>query len=92
MNRLLQLALVLVFLASPALADLKLDFVECDAQKAARNAALDASVGVSGGCDAEKLAKKTKEDAKDAVSPDLENKKEKRNRDKHDGHRGKHKD
>lgn len=92
MNRLLPLALVLAFFAWPALADLKPDFVECDAQKAARNAALDASVGVSGGCDAEKVAKKTKEDAKDAVSPDLENRKEKRNRDKHDGHRGKHKD
>ena len=71
LRKVLLMGVVSVFVAH-AQADLKPDFVECDAKKATRNAALDASVGVSGGCDAEKMAKKTKEDAKDTVTPDIE--------------------
>ncbi|MCP8900810.1 hypothetical protein [Gilvimarinus xylanilyticus] len=52
---------------SHALADLKPDILDCNAQKAARNAALDSTVGVSGHCDAEKLADKAKDNAKDSV-------------------------
>ncbi|WP_020210077.1 hypothetical protein [Gilvimarinus chinensis] len=48
-------------------ADIKPDILECDAKKAARNAALDSTVGVSGNCDAEKLADKTKDNVKDSV-------------------------
>ena len=90
LRKVLLMGVVSVFVAS-AQADLKPDFVECDAKKATRNAALDASVGVSGGCDAEKLAKKTKEDAKDAVTPDMEKSKGKLKHDKDRGVRGKDK-
>jgi hypothetical protein len=55
---------------------------KCDPKKAARNAAMDASVGISGRCDADSLAKDTKEDlggnVKDSVDVD---------RDKHHKHR-----
>ncbi len=37
------------------------DLFECDAKKAARNAAMDATVGVSGRCDPEKLVEDKKE-------------------------------
>ena len=77
MTRLVRLSIFLFVCTTPALADLKPDIVECDAQKAARNAALDATVGVSGGCDADKLAKETKKDAKEAVTPDKAKKKDK---------------
>ena len=57
--------------AGNAWADLKPDIIDCDAKKAARNAALDATVGVSGGCDSAKVAKDTRDDmvdgAQDAV-------------------------
>ena len=43
---------------------------KCDAQKAARNVAMDATIGVSGRCDAEKLAEDTVDDAKDKVDLD----------------------
>jgi hypothetical protein len=60
-------------------ADLKPDVIDCDAKKAARNAALDTAVGVSGPCDAEKAAKDIKEDTaddvRDAVDLDLDDKK-----------------
>ncbi len=67
-----------------ARADLKPDFVECDAKKATRNAAMDATIGVSGRCDPEKVVKNSKEnladDARDAV--DIDNKKHKHKNEK----------
>jgi len=59
---------------SSAIADLKPDALDCDPKKAARNAAMDATVGVSGRCDSGKAAKNAKEDAvgnvKDAADID----------------------
>ena len=64
-------ALLAVLASSAAVADLRPD---CDPKRVARNAALDSTVGVSGRCDADKLAKDTKKDvsnnAKDAVDVD----------------------
>ncbi len=54
----------LLLAAAPALADLKPDLIECNADKAARNAAMKATVGVHGSCDPEKLAKKKKKEGK----------------------------
>lgn len=51
-----------------ALADIKPDILDCNAKKAARNAALESTVGVSGNCDGEKLADKTKDNVKDSVA------------------------
>jgi hypothetical protein len=68
--------LVALTAASYAVADLKPDVLDCNPKKAARNAAMDATVGVSGRCDPGKVAEKTKEnvvdDAKDAVDIDLD--------------------
>lgn len=47
---------------------------KCDAQKAARNAAMDATLGVSGRCDAEKLAEDAVDDARDKADLDLDKK------------------
>lgn len=58
------LLLCLVF-AAPAMADLKPDVVDCDAKRAARSAAREATVGVGGVCDPEKLADDTRDDARD---------------------------
>ncbi len=60
MKRCLLTVLVLVA-APPALADL--DLIDCDAEKAARNAAMKATVGVHGKCDPKELAERKKEDA-----------------------------
>jgi phage gp45-like len=64
---------------SAVLADLKPNVIDCNAKKATRNAAMDATVGVSGNCDADKVAKKTKDnvadDARDAVNLDHDKKK-----------------
>mgnify|MGYP001821987633 FL=1 len=77
----LLVALLTTLTASAAVADLRPD---CDPKKAARNAAMDATVGVSGRCDTDKLAKDAKEDlsdsAKDAVDVDRD-KHRKRHRD-----------
>ncbi len=63
MNRLTVMA-ALLSLVAPALADLKKpDIIDCNAKKAARNAAMEATVGVHGSCDADKLAKDAKKDA-----------------------------
>ena len=80
------LVLLLVSLAVPnAIADLKPDVLDCDAKKAARNAAMDATVGVSGRCDTSKAAKNTKEnvadDVKDSVDMDLDGRKRSRDGD-----------
>ena len=56
-----------ILVASAASADLK---PKCDPKKAARNAAMDATVGVGGRCDADKVAKNAKEDVKDSVDLD----------------------
>lgn len=37
-------------------------FAECDAHKAVRNATMDATIGVSGGCDAQKAASNAVDD------------------------------
>ena len=62
-----------------AIADLKPDVLDCNAKKAGRNAAMEATVGVSGRCDTGKAAKNTKEnvadDVKDSVDIDLDDKK-----------------
>ncbi|TGD73525.1 hypothetical protein E4634_10885 [Mangrovimicrobium sediminis] len=55
----------LFLLASVTRADLKPDILECDAEKAARNAAMEATVGVHGRCDPKRLADKKKEAGKD---------------------------
>ena len=76
--RILILALVALS-GTGALADLKPDALDCDPKKAARNAAMDATVGVSGRCDPGKAAKNTKQDVvddvKDSVDVDLDKKK-----------------
>ncbi|MBU3068421.1 hypothetical protein KOI40_01250 [Aestuariicella sp. G3-2] len=62
-----------------ALADLKPDILDCDPKKAARNAAMDATIGVSGKCDGQKVAENAKEDAKDRIDDkkdDIADKKE----------------
>jgi len=62
-----------------AVADLKPDIVDCNAKKAARNAAMGATVGISGRCDTQKAAKKAKENVaenvKDSADINLDNKK-----------------
>lgn len=82
MNTSLAAALIATLLSTHALADLKPDVMDCDPKKAARNVAMDATVGVSGRCDAGKAAKNTKENvvegAKDSVDVDLDRKKDKR--------------
>ena len=59
-------------------------YADCNAKKAARNATMDATVGVSGRCDPNKLAKDAKEDLGDDVkdSVDLDKGKHQR-KDKH---------
>jgi len=80
-------ALWTLLFSAGAMADLKPDVMDCNPKKAARNAAMDATVGVSGKCDSGKAAKNAKEDAVDDVkdSVDLD-------RDKHDNHLGLDKD
>ncbi|WP_339900211.1 hypothetical protein [uncultured Gilvimarinus sp.] len=64
-------------LACPlALADLKPDIIECDGKKAVRNAAMEASVGVSGNCDAKKMADNAKDNAADKVGDRVDNTKD----------------
>lgn len=65
------LGAILLAASSWALADLKPDVLECDPKKAGRNAAMQATVGVSGKCNAKKAANETKKevtnDAKDKL-------------------------
>ena len=73
-------AFLLAFSGTPtAIADLKPDALDCNAKKASRNAAMGATVGVSGRCDTSKAAKNAKDnvadDVKDSVDLDLDNKK-----------------
>lgn len=77
-----------VLFATPALADLKPDIIDCDAKKVARNAAMDATVGISGGCDTEKMADSAKDDlddrfddAKDSAGDRMDDAKDKIDRD-----------
>lgn len=66
-------------LSAFALADLKPDILDCDPKKAARNAAMDATVGISGKCDGKKVAENAKDDAKDRIDDkkdDIADKKE----------------
>jgi hypothetical protein len=65
--------LLLTALATPALADLKPDIVDCNAKKAARNASMKATVGVSGVCDPGKMVDDAKDDAKDRVDDTRDN-------------------
>ncbi|UTF59521.1 hypothetical protein [Gilvimarinus sp. DA14] len=68
MKKLLPHTLCLLAAAGYTQAELKKpELIDCNAKKAARNAALDSTVGVSGNCDAEKLAKDAKDDVKDSV-------------------------
>lgn len=66
--------------AASAQADLKPDLVDCDPQKAARNAAMDATVGISGRCDPEKLTKDAREEAKEKVDIDRDKDKKRHDR------------
>jgi hypothetical protein len=63
--------LVVVLLAAlgagSAWADLKPDVLDCNSKKAARNAAMDATVGVSGNCDAGKAAGNARDDVVEAA-------------------------
>ena len=47
-------------------------YADCDAKKAARNATMDATVGVSGRCDPDKLAKDAKEDLGDDLKDSVD--------------------
>ncbi|MEH6637074.1 MAG: hypothetical protein V7700_16260 [Halioglobus sp.] len=71
------IAFLTLLVAPGAFADLT---PNCNPKKAARNAAMDATVGVSGRCDTGKAAKDAKEDvvdnAKDAVDVDLDKNKQ----------------
>lgn len=49
-------------------ADLKPDVLECDAKRATRNAAMQATVGVSGGCDMGKATDNARDDVRDNVN------------------------
>ena len=91
------LALLLASTVTPnAIADLKPDVLDCNAKKAGRNAAMEATVGVSGRCDTGKAAKNTKEnvadDVKDSVDIDLDDKKRLPGSDKEKRGRKKNKD
>jgi hypothetical protein len=67
------LALLLASIGTTsAIADLKPDALDCNAKKAARNAAMDATVGVSGRCDTSKAAKNTKENVTDDVKDSVD--------------------
>jgi len=59
-----KILVILLLLAAPVV---HADLVKCDAKKAARNAAMDATVGVSGRCDAEKLVKDEKDELVDEI-------------------------
>jgi len=65
------LGALLLASSSWTLADLKPDVLDCDPKKAGRNAAMQATVGVSGKCNAKKAANEAKKDvtndAKDKV-------------------------
>lgn len=75
MGRWILVVLIAVFAGTNTYAD-------CDAKKAARNEAMDATIGVSGRCDKNKLAKDKKDDAKDKVDLDRDKNKKGRDRDK----------
>ncbi|MFV8817153.1 hypothetical protein [Haliea sp. E17] len=62
----------LLLAAAPALAD-KPRLIDCNAEKAARNAAMQATVGVHGPCDPDKLAQQKKEDARGKMDDAREN-------------------
>ena len=81
------LAVLLAVLGTAdATADLKPDALDCNAKKAARNATMNATVGISGRCDTGKAAKNTKDDIsgniKDSVDLDREREKQRLNGDK----------
>ena len=65
-------ALWALLFCAGAMADLKPDVMDCNPKKAARNAAMDATVGVSGKCDSGKAAKNAKEDAVDDVKDSVD--------------------
>jgi hypothetical protein len=81
MKLLLTVLMLGVLLTSGAYAD-------CTAKKAARNATMDATVGVSGRCDPDKLAKDAKEDLGDDVKDSVDVDRDKR----HKKDKRKHKD
>ncbi|MBO1518162.1 hypothetical protein [Oceanisphaera pacifica] len=49
---------------------------DCDISKAAKNAALESTVGVSGRCDASKTAKQAKDEALEGVTDKVDNTKD----------------
>ncbi|MEH6492626.1 hypothetical protein [Halopseudomonas sp.] len=59
-----------------AQADLKPDVLECDAKRATRNAAMEATLGVSGGCDMGKATDNAMDDARDNVGDHLDDAKD----------------
>ncbi|MBN7795925.1 hypothetical protein [Parahaliea mediterranea] len=65
--KLVPAAALLFALSVPALADLKPEIIDCDAGKAARNAAMKATIGVKGPCDAERLADDARDDVGDKM-------------------------
>jgi len=62
--------------AASAHADLKPDVLECDAQRATRNAAMEATVGVSGGCDMGKATNNAMDGARDNMSGQVDDAKD----------------
>jgi len=89
-------ALLLIAISAAAAADIKPDILDCNAKKAARNAALGATVGVSGRCDPGKAAEEAKDNvadnARDAVQIDRDKKIQLDGKEKGDGTLRKHKD
>jgi len=69
----LVVTLLAVLGAGSAWADLKPDVLDCNSKKAARNAAMDATVGVSGNCDAGKAAGNARDDVVDAAGDAVPN-------------------
>ncbi len=87
---------VLSLLAGSAWADLKPDIIDCDGKKVARNAAMKSTVGVSGPCDAGKVAEDARDDvvegAKDAVDDAVDLKPQPLERDRDNGKLRRNKD
>lgn len=74
----LRIVPALLLAASAAVhADLKPDLIDCDGKKVARNAAMKATVGAHGPCDADKVMDDAKDDLGDKLDDANDNVKDK---------------